>query len=72
MTFVGGILHALPFLIHNLQSALTLAYMVVGIELLVISYIRYRFFASSFIISAIEVVLGGALVFFSGILIGSA
>jgi len=72
MTFIGGFLHTLPFLIANVQSALTLAYIVVGFELLAISYIRYRFFATNFLISAVEVVLGGALVFTAGVLIGSS
>jgi len=72
MTFIGGFLHTLPFLIANVQSALTLAYIVVGFELLAISYIRYRFFATNFLISAVEVVLGGALVFAAGVLIGSS
>ena len=72
MTFIGGFLHTLPFLIANVQSALTLAYIVVGFELLAISYIRYRFFATNFLISAVEVVVGGALVFAAGVLIGSS
>lgn len=72
MTFVGGFLHTLPFLIPNVQQALTLAYVVVGFELLAIAYIRYRYFATSFVISVIEVVVGGALVFAAGVLIGSS
>ncbi len=72
MTFLGGFLHTLPFLIPSVQQALTLAYVVVGIELLTIAYIRYRFFATSFIASVVEVVVGGALVFTAGVLIGSA
>jgi hypothetical protein len=48
------------------------AFAVVGIELLAISYIRYRYFAMSFFVSALQVILGGALVFASGVLIGSA
>ena len=72
MTSIGGFLHTLPFLIANVQSALTLAYVVVGFELLAISYIRYRFFATNFLISLVEVVVGGALVFAAGVLIGSS
>jgi len=72
MTFIGGILHSLPFLIPNLQTALTLAYVVVGFELITIAYVRYRFFASSFFVSAVEVIVGGALVFTAGVLIGSS
>jgi len=72
MTFVGGAGHALPFLIPNLQVALIAAYIVVGIELIVISIIRTRFFHARFILSAIQVIVGGALVFAAGVLIGSA
>jgi erythrin-vacuolar iron transport family protein len=48
------------------------AFGVVGLELLAISFIRYRYVDMSFLMSALQVVLGGALVFASGILIGSA
>lgn len=72
MTFFGGVMHTLPFLIPNVHSALTLAYFVVGCELLIIAYVRYRFFSSSFWISAIEVIVGGSLVFAAGVIIGSS
>jgi hypothetical protein len=71
-TFVGGILHTLPFLLPQVSAALYVAFAVVGVELLAISYIRYRYFAMSFLVSAMQVILGGALVFASGVLIGSA
>ncbi len=71
-TFVGGILHTLPFLLPQASVALYVAFGVVGIELLAISFIRYRFFNMGFLVSALQVILGGALVFASGILIGSA
>jgi erythrin-vacuolar iron transport family protein len=70
-TFVGGILHTLPFLIPHVSLALYLAFGVVGIELLAISFIRYRYFDMSFVVSAGQVLVGGILVFLSGILIGS-
>ena len=72
MTFVGGFLHTLPFLISNVHRALQMAYVVVALELLVISWVRYRYFKSSFAMSLIQVVFGGALVFAAGILIGSS
>lgn len=72
MTFVGGFLHTLPFLLPNVHHALILAYFVVGVELLVISWVRYRFFKSSFAVSLLQVVVGGALVFAAGVLIGSS
>jgi erythrin-vacuolar iron transport family protein len=71
-TFVGGILHTLPFLLPQVAMALYVAFGVVGVELLAISFIRYRYFQMSFLVSAFQVILGGALVFASGILIGSA
>ncbi len=72
MTFLGGILHTVPFLLPSLNQALPLAYAVVGLELVAISYIRYRYFKMSFSISALQVVFGGALVILAGIVIGSA
>jgi erythrin-vacuolar iron transport family protein len=72
MTFVGGVLHTLPFLLSDLNAALYLAYLVVGVELIAIGYIRYHFFKLSFWLSVLQVVFGGALVFLAGILIGSA
>jgi VIT1/CCC1 family predicted Fe2+/Mn2+ transporter len=72
MTFIGGAGHALPFLIPNIHAALILAYFVVGIELLVISMIRTKYFSAPFILSALQVIVGGALVFAAGALIGSA
>jgi erythrin-vacuolar iron transport family protein len=71
-TFIGGILHTLPFLLAQVDVALYVAFGVVGFELLAISFIRYRYFKMSFLMSALQVVLGGALVFASGVVIGSA
>ncbi len=72
MTFVGGIVHTLPFLLPSLQAALYAAYFVVGFELILIAYIRYHFFKTSFWLSMVQVVCGGALVVAAGLLIGSA
>ena len=72
MTFVGGFLHTLPFLISNVHVALMWAYFVVGIELLAISWIRYRYMKTSFALSCIQVIVGGGLVFAAGILIGQS
>lgn len=71
MTFLGGIFHTLPFLISNFHVALTLACLIVAIELFAIAYIRYHYFQMKFWLSILQVVIGGALVFFAGILIGS-
>ncbi len=70
MTFVGGIFHTIPFLIPDLDVALMIAYLVVGIELIAIAYIRYKYFQMRFWLSVLQVIVGGGLVFLSGILIG--
>jgi len=70
MTFLGGFLHTLPFLISNVHSALTWAYGVVGVELIVISFIRHKYFKTSFALSCLQVIVGGGLVFAAGVLIG--
>ncbi len=72
MTFLGGIFHTLPFLAHSFHTALVIAYLVVGIELIVIAYIRYHYFSMKFWISILQVIVGGGLVFAAGILIGTS
>jgi len=72
MTFFGGIFHTLPFLLSNFNAALTLAFVVVGLELIAIAYIRYHFFRLSFWLSVLQVIIGGALVVGAGLLIGSS
>jgi rubrerythrin len=72
MTTLGGIGHTLPYLIPNFHAATTLAVAVVAIELAAISYIRNRYMDTPFPSAAFQVVVGGLLVFLSGILIGSA
>jgi len=71
MTLIGGIGHTLPFLLGTYHIALTVAFIVVGVELIVIAYIRYRYFSMNFMMSVLQVVVGGILVFASGVLIGS-
>ncbi|MDQ6908776.1 MAG: hypothetical protein M3176_18285 [Chloroflexota bacterium] len=72
MTFVGGVGHALPFLIADIHVALIVAYLVVGVELIAIALIRTKYFGTKFILSVIQIVVGGGLVFAAGALIGSA
>jgi VIT1/CCC1 family predicted Fe2+/Mn2+ transporter len=48
-TFLGGILHSLPFLIPNYRVALFFAIAVVGFELLMLAYFRWRFFGDTFV-----------------------
>ena len=72
MTFLGGALHTLPFLLGNLQVALYAAYVVVAVELIVISAIRHRFFGTNWGISIVQVVGSGTLVFIAAIIFGNA
>jgi VIT1/CCC1 family predicted Fe2+/Mn2+ transporter len=71
-TFVGGSLHALPFLISDISTALAVAYPVVGVELLTIAWVRKRFQRVSFHVSLIQVTLGGILVAAVGVGVGHA
>jgi len=72
MTFLGGIGHTLPYLIPSFSVATVAAFVVVAIELAVISYVRYRYMDTPFLAAAFQVVVGGVLVFAAGILIGSS
>jgi VIT1/CCC1 family predicted Fe2+/Mn2+ transporter len=71
-TMLGGMFHTLPFLLPDLHAALTLAYVVVALELLAISYIRRRYMHSPLGPTLLQVVVGGALVFAVGLLLGNA
>jgi rubrerythrin len=72
MTTIGGIGHTLPYLIPDFWVATVVAIAVVVVELAVISWIRYRYMDTPFMSAAFQVMVGGALVFASGILIGSS
>ncbi len=72
MTFLSGLGHALPFLLPNIHLALTTAYVVVAVELVVIAAIRHKFFGTSWWLSIVQVVGGGALVFAVAFLLGNA
>jgi hypothetical protein len=72
MTFLGGSLHTLPFLVQNLRIALLIAYVVVAVELVAIAVIRYRFFGTKWWLSMVQVVGGGALVFTAALIFGNA
>ena len=71
-TFIGGTLHAMPFLIGDVNTALTVAYVVVSVELLLIAWIRRRFLNVSLTRSLIQVTLGGVIVAAVGVIIGSS
>lgn len=72
MTFLGGSFHTLPFLIPNVQTALAAAYAVVTVELVVIAAIRHHFFGTSWALSILQVMGGGALVFTAALIFGNA
>lgn len=71
MTAVGGLGHALPYLIPHFFVATAIA-MVVVMELWAIAFIQSRYMSTPFWRAALQIVVGGALVFGAGILIGSA
>ncbi len=72
MTALGGIGHTLPFLAHDFRIAMAAAMVVVVVELAAISWIRHRYMDTPVWSAALQVGLGGALVFLTGVLIGSA
>ncbi len=71
MTTVGGLGHALPYLIPDFWTATIIAVIVVFVELWAIAWIQNRYMQTPFFRAAFQVVLGGALVFAAGVLIGS-
>ncbi len=70
MTMLGGMGHALPYLIPDFWTATSLAVVVVFVELWAIAWIQNRFMETPFLRAALQVVLGGALVLAAGVLIG--
>jgi VIT1/CCC1 family predicted Fe2+/Mn2+ transporter len=72
MTALGGIGHTLPFLLPGFTAAMTAAMVVVVLELAVISWIRHRYMETSAVSAALQVGLGGVLVFATGVLIGNS
>jgi erythrin-vacuolar iron transport family protein len=70
MTTLGGMGHALPYLIPDFWTATTIAMVVVFVELWAIAWIQNRFMETPFLRAALQVVVGGALVFAAGALIG--
>jgi len=61
-TFVGGILHTLPFLIPQYWPAVLSALTVIAFELLALAVIRRRFFGTGFLSSLVSVTLGGVII----------
>jgi rubrerythrin len=72
MTALGGLGHALPYLIVDFWTATTVAACVVAVELAVIALIRNRWMDTPLLSATLQVVVGGLLVFGTGILIGSS
>lgn len=72
MTTLGGLGHALPYLIPAFWTATIVAAVLVFFELWAIVWIQNRYMQTPFFRATFQVVLGGALVFASGVLIGSA
>ena len=71
MTTVGGLGHALPYLIPHFWTATSIAWIIVFIELWAIAWIQNRYMDTPFLRASMQVVLGGALVLAAGVLIGS-
>jgi len=72
MTAVGGLGHTLPYLISDVKTATVIAVGVVIVELSVISWVRHKFMDTPLVSALLQVMLGGALVFLAGILIGKS
>jgi len=72
MTTLGGVGHTLPFLISSFSVAFALAFVVVLVELGAITWIRHRYMDTPAVSAGIQVLVGGALVFLTGVLIGNS
>jgi VIT1/CCC1 family predicted Fe2+/Mn2+ transporter len=71
-TFIGGLMHTLPFLIPTYSTALVVALIVIGLELVLLAYLRHRFFSTGFARSLAAVTLGGVLIAAISAALGSA
>jgi erythrin-vacuolar iron transport family protein len=72
MTAIGGVGHTLPFMLRDFRLAMGIAVVVVLAELFVIAGLRHRYMGTPAFSAALQVVIGGLLVFATGVLIGSA
>jgi hypothetical protein len=61
-TFLGGILHTLPFLIPQYHAAVLLALAAMAFELVALAWLRRRFFGTSFLRSFVSITLGGVII----------
>ncbi len=71
-TVLGGLGHALPFVIPDFRTPVAIAFAVVVLELTAIAWIRNRYMDTPFLSAASQVVLGGPLVYGTGVFIGSS
>lgn len=69
-TALGGMFHTFPFLIQDYHLALNIAYCVVVFELFAIAFVKYRYMNTGLLPALIQVVVGGAIVFFIGLYFG--
>jgi VIT1/CCC1 family predicted Fe2+/Mn2+ transporter len=72
MTALGGVGHTIPFLISDFRAAFVIACVIVVLELGVITWIRHKYMDTPPLSAALQVFVGGVLVFATGILIGSS
>ena len=72
MTALGGLGHTFPYLIPSFNVATVIALVVVSIELATISWVRHRYMDTPLTQAAVQVALGGVLVFLAGLLIGNS
>ena len=72
MTALGGLGHALPYLIPSFWTATSIAVAVVFVELCLITWIQHRWMETPWPRAMFQVALGGAIVFAIGMLIGNA
>jgi VIT1/CCC1 family predicted Fe2+/Mn2+ transporter len=61
-TFLGGVLHTLPFLIPRYHAAMAVAFVTIAVELLALALIRWRFFGTGFVRSFVAIAIGGAII----------
>ena len=71
-TFLGGVVHTLPFLIAQYRTALLLAFAAIACELLTLAWIRWRFFSTGFVRSFASITLGGAVIVALSAVLGAA
>jgi erythrin-vacuolar iron transport family protein len=71
-TFLGGIVHTLPFLIPSYRVALVVAVVVIALELVSLALIRWLFFHTGFLRSIASITLGGAIIAAISAALGSA